>query len=243
MDRVTVTYLGHSAWIVDSPDSIYIFDYDKPPGKNNNLDLNKLQGKPVYFFASHVHGDHYSARLSGAVAQYANMTFITGGFRSKNKNDISIMPRQSLAISGVSVATAASTDAGVCFLVQKPGLTVFHSGDLANWPDNDETPVDYFREIDYIAALADATDIAFIPVTTFAGLQDTCLLEGAAYAVKKLNPRYVFPMHANGREGLYKTFAAYASDNGVSNTVICMEQPGDTWVSPEIPDSGANSLG
>jgi len=233
MDKTTVTYLGHSAWIVESPNEFLIFDYDKPPSEGGPVDLSKLQGKPVYFFSSHRHGDHYSARLNEAASRYAHMKFITGGFKSKYNNSIAIQPRHSLDLPGVTVTAADSTDAGVCFLTQSPGLTVFHSGDLANWPDNEETPVDYFKEIDYIASKAKSVDIAFIPVTTFDGYQDQCLLEGAVYAVKKLNPAFVFPMHANGREYLYKSFAEYAAENGAPNTVICMEKPGDSWISPD----------
>ena len=233
MDKTTVTYLGHSAWIVETPSLFYIFDYDKPPNENSLLDLNKLQGKPVYFFSSHRHGDHYNARLHEAASRYAHMTFITGGFRTRYDNTVTIQPHRSEAVSGVAITTAASTDAGVCYLAQAPGLTVFHSGDLANWPDNEDTPVDYFKEIDYIAGHADSVDIAFIPVTTFDWHQDACMLEGAAYAIKRLNPLFTFPMHANGREALYKTFAKYASDNNIANTVICMEKPGDSWVSPD----------
>jgi len=233
MGKTTITYLGHSAWIVETSETVCVFDYDKPPGENSPLDLNKLQDKPAYFFSSHKHGDHYSARLNEAVSHYANMRFITGGFRSGYGNSIEIRPRQSKTIPDITVAAAASTDLGVCFLVQTPGLTVFHSGDLANWPDNDDTPVNYFKEIDYIASIGKAIDIAFIPVTTFDWYQDPCLLEGAVYAIRKLNPGYTFPMHANGREALYKNFAKYASDSGVTNTIICMEKPGDSWKSPD----------
>ena len=235
MNKATVTYLGHSAWIVESPDEILVFDYDKPPSEGSPLDLNKLQGKPVYFFSSHRHGDHYNAHLNEAVSRYANMKYITGGFKSKYNNSMAIQPRQSLELPGVSVTTADSTDAGVCFLVQTSGLTVFHSGDLANWPDNDDTPVNYFKEIDYIASKAKYVGIAFIPVTTFDWYQDPCLLEGAVYAIRKLNPAFVFPMHANGREDLYQSFAKYAAENGVTNTIICMEKFGNTW---EMPDAG-----
>jgi len=242
MDKTTVTYLGHSAWIVETPDLIYVFDYDKTPRENRLVDLDKLQAKPVYFFASHTHGDHYSARLNEAVSQRANMKFITGGFKSRFSNSIAVYPRESIKVSDISVTTAASTDIGVCYLVERPGLTVFHSGDLANWPDNEDTPVDYFEEIDYIASRAGAVDIAFIPVTTFDWYQDKCLLDGAVYAIKKLNPSFVFPMHGNGREDLYRKFAKYASDNGVTNSIICMESPGRSWVSPGSGVDSDNSL-
>ena len=233
MEKTTVTYLGHSAWKIETPDSFFIFDYDKPLEKNSPADLLKLQGKPAYFFASHEHGDHYNRRLNKSVSQYANMRFITGGFAAAYDNNIALQPRQTRAIADISIATAASTDLGVCYLVQARGVTLFHSGDLANWPDNDETPINYYDEIDYISSKANKTEIAFIPVNTYDWYQDPCLLEGALYAIQKLNPDYVFPMHANGREDLYVSFAKHAAENGIKNRIICMEKPGDSWCSLE----------
>jgi L-ascorbate metabolism protein UlaG (beta-lactamase superfamily) len=233
MENTTVTYLGHSAWIVETTRAYFIFDYDKPPRENSALDLSKLQDKPAYFFSSHKHGDHYNKSLNRAVSEFANMKFITGDFHAAFERNIAMRPRQTLRIDDFSVATAASTDLGVCFLLQTPGLTIFHSGDNANWPDNEETPVNYFHEIDFIASKADTVDIAFIPVNTGDWYQDPCLLEGAVYAVKKLNPSVVFPMHANGREDFYKSFARYAAVNGVANSIICAEKPGDMWAGRE----------
>ncbi|MDR2649496.1 MAG: MBL fold metallo-hydrolase [Clostridiales bacterium] len=229
MEKTTVTYLGHSGWIVETHKSYFIFDYDKPPGENSALDLTKLHGKPAYFFSSHKHGDHYNKTLNQAVSRFANMKFITGGFHAPFEGNIAMRPRQTLSVGDLSVTTAASTDLGVCFLVQSRGLTIFHSGDNANWPDNEATPVDYFDEIDFIASKTDIVDLAFIPVNTGDWYQDPCLLEGAVYAVKKLNPAVVFPMHANGREDFYKSFAEYAAGNGAANSIICMEKPGDLW--------------
>jgi len=233
MDKTKVTYLGHSAWIVETSELIYVFDYDKPAREGSLVDLNKLRDKPVYFFSSHKHGDHYSGRLHEAVSRYANMTFITGGFRAKYQNSIAMQAHQAKTISDISVTTADSTDLGVCYLVQTPGLTVFHSGDLADWPDNEDTPVNYYNEIDMIASNGKEPDIAFIPVATFDWYQDPCLLDGAVYAIKKLNPKFVFPMHANGHEELYKKFSEYAVKNGVANKIVCMENPGDSWSSPD----------
>ena len=233
MEKTIVTYLGHSAWSVETPKNLFIFDYDKPPKKGSYIDLSGMKDKPVYFFSSHNHGDHYSKRLNQEVSQQNNMIFITGGFHAAFNNSITIMPRQTKNIRDISVYTAASTDIGVCYLVKAKGLTIFHSGDLANWPDNEETSVSYSDEIDYIASLNNTVDIAFIPVCTFDWHQDVCLLEGALYAVKKLNPGFVFPMHANGHEDLYKRFAKYAENNGIANSIICMERVGDTWICPE----------
>jgi len=233
MENTTVTYLGHSAWIVETIKSFFIFDYDKPPKKNSLVDLSKLQGKPTYFFSTHSHGDHYSKRLNQEVSRHANMKFITGDFKTVFDNSIAIQPRKSLTIDDIFILTAASTDLGVCYLINNKGFSVFHSGDLANWPDNEQTPVDYFKEIDFIASKANSVDIAFIPVSTFDWYQDPCLLEGAFYAINKLNPRVVFPMHANGRESLYKKFAKHAADKGITNTIVCMNNPGDTWKSPD----------
>ena len=91
MEKLTVTYLEHSAWAVETFSTVFIFDYSKPPKEDSFVDLIRLQSKPVYFFSSHIHGDHYSKKLNKAVSQYANMKFITGGFSSVFDNSIAIL--------------------------------------------------------------------------------------------------------------------------------------------------------
>ena len=52
-----VTYINHSSFLLDSENSIFLFDYF-------DGDMPSINGsKPLYCFASHSHGDHFSERL------------------------------------------------------------------------------------------------------------------------------------------------------------------------------------
>lgn len=71
---MTVTYLSHSGFCIEWEDCVWIFDYDKGT-------LPEFSGeKPVFFFVSHFHADHFNpeiflrgetpAEKSGATVRY-----------------------------------------------------------------------------------------------------------------------------------------------------------------------------
>jgi len=134
-------------------------------------------------------------------------------------------PREKAEVGGITAHTSASTDMGVSFLVQADGLSVFHAGDNADWGDGESNRI-YYAEIDHLAALGGPVDLAFIPICTYMGERPPAMTDGAIYAVRKLAPAVTFPMHANGREHLYKEFERDLRAAGSDARVICAEPPG-----------------
>lgn len=58
----TVTYIHHSAFLVETPQAIVIFDYWQDP---RQVLARRLEGdaKPTYFVVSHFHADHYNPAI------------------------------------------------------------------------------------------------------------------------------------------------------------------------------------
>ena len=54
MDKVTVTYIKHSGFLVETKESYLLFDYWE--GKLPELQYDK----ELYVFSSHAHHDHYT---------------------------------------------------------------------------------------------------------------------------------------------------------------------------------------
>jgi L-ascorbate metabolism protein UlaG (beta-lactamase superfamily) len=206
-----VSYLGHSAWAVETENRYLLFDIQDENVKTGGLladgfvDISLLNGKPVFTFFSHMHHDHYSRKLHTACNERADAFTFLGGFSAPGKRTVTMNPREHYEAGGVSVYTGASTDEGVCFLVEADGNRIFHAGDNADWGDGEQNKM-YYGEIDYISSLGKKIDIAFIPVCTFSGQRPRDMTEGAIYAVQKLAPAVMYPMHANGRDYLYEEF-------------------------------------
>jgi L-ascorbate metabolism protein UlaG (beta-lactamase superfamily) len=213
MGVLGIYYLGHSAWAVETDKRYLLFDIQDENVKKNGklddgfIDISLLNGKPVYVFFSHRHHDHYSPALHGECVKRADAFVVLGGFTVKTATTqtVSMNPREKYEAGSVTVHTAASTDEGVCFLVQTDGLNIFHAGDNADWGDGEQNDI-YCGEIDYLAGIDGPVDIAFIPVCTFSGQRPKNMTDGAVYAIKRLAPKVTYPMHGNGREHLYEAF-------------------------------------
>ena len=135
--------------------------------------------------------------------------------------------RQSKKIDGMKILTITSTDLGVGFLIKVDGLVIFHAGDHAHWGGS----MDPFKqEIDYLAKSEQEFDIVFLTIIIGRDLSRwDSISKGAFYAIEKLLPKVMFPMHAGGKEHLYKKFAQEAERKKIKTKVHCAENKGDRF--------------
>lgn len=135
-----VTFIHHSAFLVESDSAALLFDWWK--GELPAI----APGVPLYVFASHRHEDHFKPEIFALDDGRRDVRFILG-------HDIKLSPRnlsswgvsrstaekcqnlrggESLELPHAKVEALSSTDEGEAFLVTVDGRTVFHAGDL-NW--------------------------------------------------------------------------------------------------------------
>lgn len=228
-----IYYLGHSAWAVETRQHYLLFDCQNENIKQGStledgaVDLAILSDKPVFIFFSHRHHDHYSRILHEEVSKHAQVSVVLGDFKSVVSRNTTVMhPRETLKLDQLTVHTAASTDEGVCVIVQADGVNIFFSGDNADWGDGDAANRLYYEEIDYLAGLGVNLDLAFIPVCQYSGQRPEAMTQGAFYAIDHLKPALTCPMHANGREALYEAFAADLQASGRQAKVLCAKNKG-----------------
>lgn len=236
-----VTYLGHSGFLVETGAAYYLFDYIRG-------NLPEFAGeKPLYVFASHVHGDHFSemifeAGLQKRVEKYILSSDILEAQDSEtqkrewmqNEETIAkivwISEGEDISLQEFSVKAIHSTDIGVAFLLhEKNGTCIYHAGDLNWWhwdgepdPWNPDMEKAYKKEIN---ALADeVVDIAFVPVDP---RLEYAYSYGLSYFLEKVQAKHVFPMHFWGD---YEIIPRYLKEHPVSdekNTTIHLIQKED----------------
>lgn len=220
-----IWYLGHSSWAVKSDKYILVFDYGREPVREDRgsfdtgvVDLSTLKDeKNILFLASHKHSDHYSKYINKLSQNYSNMKFILGDIKSSYKNSIRLKPHQKFTVDNIDIYTSASTDEGVSFLLDDGIKTIYHGGDNAIWEDTEEFKIKYKAEIDYIASIKTNIDIAFIPICSFSETIKPSMLEGAIYALNKLQPKNIFPMHGSSYEYLYEQFKTSLPNYNILN--------------------------
>lgn len=226
-----IWYLGHSGWAIKTKNHLLVFDYVEREAKpaepclsNGYINPTEIKDQHSLVFVSHWHSDHYSQEIFDWEKSIKDINYILGWQGVTEPKSIRIGPRERRKIDEVEVLTIASTDEGVGFLVKVDGLVIFHGGDHAYWGG----PMDSFeREMDYLIESDKEFDIVFLAVATGSGQRRESISQGIFYAVEKLLPKVIFPMHAGGNEGLYKEFAAEAEKRRLKTKVLCAGSKGD----------------
>ena len=134
---MTLTYIFHSSFVLETDKSILIFDYWLDPYNVVYSFLKK--NKPIYVFSSHFHEDHFNKVIFEWKKQHENITYILSKdiykHRRANKEDADVwlVKGGTWSNGAISVWALGSTDSGVSWIVETEGKRFFHAGDLNNW--------------------------------------------------------------------------------------------------------------
>ena len=241
-NQASVWYLLNCGYAVKTKNHFLIFDYI--PGttditesslSNGHINPAELAGENVFVFTTHEHGDHYQSGIWDWIGSLPKLTYVFGfrpellpesarqGYRGQPYEFIG--PRSNRPIADMQVRTIKANDAGVGFVINVDGLTIYHAGDHAGWLPNQRAG--YTSEIDSIAAAVGTVDIAFVNVTG-CHVQDTlALAEGTRYTLDKLSPKLVVPTHAQGNEYYYEQFARKLRPGHPDVLFFCPQHRGD----------------
>ena len=199
-----ITFLAHSAFLVECQSYTMLFDWT---GETPLPDFDR--SKPLYVFASHHHGDHYTPRIFSLGMD--NVTYVLAScirLSAKRKAGLGIEDRcvhrmtagVTKKIGYLQVRTVRSNDAGVAFVVQGPEGSVFHAGDLNDWRWKGEDPawlegIDaaWRKSLGQLRGLE--VDAAFLPLDP--RLEEHFYL-GVHGFMENISCRMLLPMHCWG---------------------------------------------
>lgn len=202
MKSVDLYFLHHSGFMLELETMILVFDYYLDPLKRVEDRLEKTD-KPVYFFVSHVHGDHFNR----AIRKFGKRA--SGYFLHRDCHlalaDESLLHEMDVGETvnegPLSVHMYGSTDAGGSYMVEAEGLTIFHAGDLNWWhwagegdSENREARDWFFRELSCIKEKE--VDIAMLPVDA---RQQAAREWGVKAYLSHFSAGLLIPMHAFGQ--------------------------------------------
>lgn len=203
--KMQMKHLSHSGFLVEDDQNIFLFDAITP------INLG-TQGKNIYVFSSHSHGDHFNLEVIKSLSNQENIQFIFSKdiapkISKVNINFFSVLDNhEHITIRDVEISTYGSTDLGNSYLVTSNGKSFFHSGDLNWWHWKRMTPAelkveesDFKKEVDLLKNKS--IDFAFIPVDP--RLEEYAYL-AINYFIKVVHPKYVIPMHSFGQYDFYK---------------------------------------
>ena len=234
-----ITYIHHSSFLVELDCSYLLFDYTE--GKIPELN----PGKPLYVFASHRHGDHYSSVIFDLMQNRENIRYILSNdiWRKRLPEEalpitISMKHEESAEISWeaecepLQITAFKSTDEGVAFLVETEGRRIYHAGDLNNWtwegePENWNCSMakKYSAQIDKMAGMH--LDVAFLPLDP---RQEEYFYLGMDEFLTKVKADIVFPMHCWGDFSVIGKMKSMDCSKAYRDKIMEIRQDGDEFV-------------
>lgn len=191
-----VTFILHSCYHVEMEDCCLLFDYYQGAVPESD--------KPLYVFASHSHGDHFSPAVfnvakEGRPVHYflSDDIFYRRVPENRREQVTFVSPHGFYELEGMRIATLRSTDAGVAFLLERNGKVIYHAGDLNCWVwdgaprmQNDAMVRMYRDELSPLSCRK--IDVAFVPLDP---RQETDFDLGMKYFFEAAGAEKVFPMH------------------------------------------------
>ncbi len=226
-----VRYIYHSGFAVEEENRVFIFDYYDP---ENKFDLtNFCEGRNVYVFVSHAHGDHYDEKIFSLRGECNVKYILSDDVKVGTGEDIMFVKEGMRYIADdLKITTLKSTDEGVAFLVDTGKITIYHAGDLNWWHWNGEeeswntgVAADYKAQIDKLTGKS--IDVAFIPLD---GRLEDKYLWGMDYAMKTLDIKKAFPMHFWGEFGLSRKLKEDDSSKDYREKIIDISKENEIFI-------------
>ena len=216
--KMTLTYIFHSGFVLETEQSILVFDYWMDP--SSVMDGMLRSEKPMYVFSSHFHEDHFTKEIFEWKKQKLNITYILSKdiykHRRANKEDADVWLAKGGTWSddSISVWALGSTDSGVSWIVEMEDKRIFHAGDLNNWyakfltddnPDQERysfemeetfNPIahekQFLGELKDIRKVADSFDVVMFPIDGRVGNGYTL---GGRQFIERFKVGLFVPMH------------------------------------------------
>lgn len=220
-----IWYLGHSGWALKTKEHLLIFDYwecgknpFEPLLSNGHINPLEIENLKVRVFVTHKHKDHFDPVIFQWDNTISDIFYIFGWEFNKNiqSKHLTATHNMSKTVDDMIISSVKKFPSIVpeaAYLIKVDGLVLYFAGDYGgNFEDG----------IDYLAGKQGYIDIAF--VLAYGGKTDVSF-----YAIEKLMPKIVFPMHAEGREFVYKEFAGKVKEKNPNTKVICAENRGDRY--------------
>lgn len=229
---INLTYIHHSGFIAETENNVLIFDYYTEGGKISSLNTEKFNGKNIFFFVSHSHGDHFDKRIFKY--RNKNVKYILSDDIENEYADndvIFVKPHCTYEVENIKIETLLSNDMGVAFVIEADGKTIYHSGDLNWWHWNGE-PDDWNKSMGdiYKSELAllknKNIDVAFVPVDP--RLEENYIL-AIDYIMKNINIKKVLPMHFWGDFNIYEKIYNNEKSKEYRDKIIKINHTNETF--------------
>lgn len=134
---MTLRYIFHSAFVLETERCILVFDYWMDPADVMREYMHTP--KQVYVFASHFHEDHFTKEIFSWKENIQNIKYILSKDILKHRRahkenaDVWMAKGSMWQDENLKVIATGSNDSGVSWIIEVDDKQIFHAGDLCNW--------------------------------------------------------------------------------------------------------------
>ena len=233
-----ITYIHHSSFMAELEHTALLFD-------SFEGDIPEIpEDKPLFVFASHRHGDHFSRSIFVLSDGRRKVTYVLSDDIWRRQVPEELLGRTTFMGPGESGCLAdgagqpleieafKSTDEGVAFLIKAEGQVIYHAGDLNNWvwegepeKDNQRMSENYHKELAKLAGRH--IDVAFMLIDPrqekdfYLGMDDFMRMVGADV---------VFPMHFWGDFEAASRFKALPCAKSYGDRIHEIRKKGESFI-------------
>lgn len=196
-----ITYLEHCGFMVEMEAYCLVFDYRQG-------ELAQHKDKEAFFFVSHGDAGHYHPDIFSAEEHYKKVHFILSeDDMGVGANRIAVKGGMNFDIGDLHIHVLNAYDAGVAFLVEVGGISVYHAGALNwwHWEEENNAKENEQAKQRYLSAIAllqhRHLDAAFVILDPRQGEQ---FYYGLHALMQICSIDYVFPMQMWGDYGIIR---------------------------------------
>ena len=233
-----VTYIHHSSCMAELEHAALLFDYFEG-------EIPAVEGdKPLFVFASHRHGDHFSRSIFELADKRRNVTYVLSDDIWTRQVPEELLGRTTFLGPGedtrlldgagepLDIEAFKSTDEGVAFLVKAEGKVIYHAGDLNNWvwegepeKDNQRMSERYHTELAKLAGRH--IDVAFMLIDP---RQEKDFYLGMDDFMRTVGADVVFPMHFWGDFEAASRFKALPCARDYQDRIREIHKKGESFI-------------
>ena len=229
---MNITYIHHSAFLVESESSCLLFDFFE--GEMPSIPKEK----PLYILASHSHGDHFSEKVFSLANHPAGVTYLLSfdipedAVPEELKSSTHFLnPHEGWNDGVLSVETYRSTDLGVAFWCTVDSKQIYHAGDLNHWYwEGEEEQWNRDMTGAYRAEMAlmagKRADIAFVPVDP--RLEQWFYL-GVDDFMSRADAAVLFPMHFWGDFSVGEKLKQHPCSKAYRDRIVTIKEKGQSF--------------
>ena len=233
-----ITYIHHSSFMAELEHTALLFDYFEG-------DIPEIpEDKPLFVFASHRHGDHFSRSIFDLSDGRRKVTYVLSDDIWRRQVPEELLGRTTFMGPGESGCLAdgagqpleieafKSTDEGVAFLIKAEGQVIYHAGDLNNWvwegepeKDNQRMSENYHKELAKLAGRH--IDVAFMLIDP---RQEKDFYLGMDDFMRMVVADVVFPMHFWGDFEAASRFKALPCAKSYGDRIHEIRKKGESFI-------------